>query len=95
VTCGHHCDFLDKRTLSELDLDIRALRKTKRRSVRGVDPRRQKKLASLNNAEQAAWYLTGSFAKEHTCSIAKTTTFRATHGQSGTQGRTSETFRQE
>ena len=34
------------RTLSELDLDIRALRKTKRRPVRGVDPPRQKKLAS-------------------------------------------------
>ena len=34
------------RTLSELDLDIRALRKTKRRPVRDVDPPRQKKLAS-------------------------------------------------
>jgi len=34
------------RTLSELDLDIRALRKTKRCPVRGVDPPRQKKLAS-------------------------------------------------
>jgi len=34
------------RTLSELDLDIRALRKTKRRPERGVDPPRQKKLAS-------------------------------------------------
>jgi Fis family transcriptional regulator, factor for inversion stimulation protein len=34
------------RTLRELDLDIRALRKTKRRPVRDVDPRRQKKLAS-------------------------------------------------
>ena len=33
-------------TLSELDLDIRALRKTKRCPVRGVDPPRQKKLAS-------------------------------------------------
>jgi Fis family transcriptional regulator, factor for inversion stimulation protein len=34
------------RTLSELDLDIRALRKTKRRPPCGVDPPRLKKLAS-------------------------------------------------
>jgi Fis family transcriptional regulator, factor for inversion stimulation protein len=34
------------RTLSELDLDIHALRKAKRCPVRGVDPPRQKKLAS-------------------------------------------------
>jgi Fis family transcriptional regulator, factor for inversion stimulation protein len=34
------------RTLRELDLDIRALRKTKCRPVRAVDPPGQKKLAS-------------------------------------------------
>jgi Fis family transcriptional regulator, factor for inversion stimulation protein len=34
------------RTLKLLDLDISALRKTKRRPVRDIDPRRQKKLAS-------------------------------------------------
>jgi Fis family transcriptional regulator, factor for inversion stimulation protein len=34
------------RTLSELHLDIHALRKAKRCPVRGVDPPRQKKLAS-------------------------------------------------
>lgn len=34
------------RTLSELDLDTRALRKTKRHPLCGVDPPRQKKLAS-------------------------------------------------
>jgi DNA-binding NtrC family response regulator len=34
------------RTLKLLDLDISALRKTKRRPVRDVDARRQKKLAS-------------------------------------------------
>jgi Fis family transcriptional regulator len=34
------------RTMKQLDMDISALRKAKRRSVRGIDPRRQKKLAS-------------------------------------------------
>jgi len=34
------------RTLRELDLDFRALRKAGRRPVRGIDFRRQKKIAS-------------------------------------------------
>jgi Fis family transcriptional regulator, factor for inversion stimulation protein len=34
------------RTLPQLDLDIRALRKTKRHPLCGVNPPRQKKLAS-------------------------------------------------
>jgi Fis family transcriptional regulator, factor for inversion stimulation protein len=35
-----------RRTLRELDLDVRALRKLERRKVRRVDLRQQKKLAS-------------------------------------------------
>jgi Fis family transcriptional regulator, factor for inversion stimulation protein len=42
---GMHRNTL-ARTLSQLDLDIRALRETKRRPLCGVDPPRQKKLAS-------------------------------------------------
>jgi hypothetical protein len=45
VFLGMHRNTL-ARTLSQLDLDIRALRETKRRPLCGVDPPRQKKLAS-------------------------------------------------
>ena len=45
---------------------------------------RQTPSSEVRAVTLSAMRLTGSIAREHTCSIPKTTTFRATHGRSGT-----------
>jgi hypothetical protein len=75
------------RTLSELHLDIRALRKAKRCPVRGVDPKGRRN-SPAKQRRTGRMVLDRGVAKEHASSIAKSIPFLATRGQSGTQERT-------